>query len=395
MAIGAAHVVEELLAALHLGIVHVTGGRDSQATVPHHEVDIVLILHLWNFQVVGDLVVHHQVVVDVGLHITCEVVLREVVVEFSLHVGVLRSLGGISGGHVVTHLGAVRHIGDVPDGVGTGGILQRTTREGVGVLLGMGGVAIITRRGEVGAGPHGGIEAVRHKTVIVFLLILCSQRVIWDGIDQAGAVDADGRFETADEVAVGDGLTAHLEGRIESLFGDVDFRIGEVVGLAIGELVAPFVGVAQPVDLDLGLVQGSLEGCDGLGLRHASVRTQVGVVLVSKDEQIAIAPVVGAITVHAHAVAIAGMASDAAATDVKGSEAVERLVVLRIGALKEVLAVFEGGGQASLLNGGGGVFIGGLGGVEGGAQLTARIGLFADDLGDGVFGVTGGDGKGQ
>ena len=159
-------------------------------------------------------------------------------------------------------------------------------------------------------------------------------------------------------------------------------------------MVAPFVGVAQPVDLDLGLVQGSLERCYGLGLWHARVRAEIGVVTVGEDEQVAVAPVVGTVAVHAHAMTVTGMAGDAAATDVKGPESVEGRVVLRVGAFKEILTIFELGGQASLFHSRGGVFVGTLRAVEGGAQLTASIGLLTDNHGDRVVRLAGGDGCG-
>ena len=385
-------MVEEFLAALHFGVVHVAGGGDGQTTVPHHEVHIVLVFHLRQFHLGRDLVVHHQVVVDVGFHIAGEVVLREIVVELGLHIGVLRGFGGVGGGHVVAHFGAVRHVGDVPDGVGAGSVLQGAACEGVGVFLGVGGVAVIARRSEVGAGPHRGIESVGHEAVVVFLLVLRSQRVVGNGVNQASAIDADGRFQTADEIAVGDGLATHFERYIESVFGNVNLWIGEAITFTIRELVAPFIGVAQPIDLDFGLVHGCLERRDGLGLGHSSVTAQVGVVAVGEDEQVAVAPVVGAIAVHPHSVAIAGMAGDATAADVERPEAVERLVVLRVGTLKEVLAILEGGAQTGLLHSGRGVFVGTLRSVERGAQLATGVGVFADFGRDGVGLLAGGQG---
>ena len=279
--------------------------------MPHHEVYIVLVTHLRHFHLGRNLVVHHQVVVDVGLHVAREVVLWEVVVELGLHIGVLRGLGSVGSGHVVTHLGTVSHVGDVPDGIGARGVLQGTTRKGIGVFLGMCGVAIQARRSPVATSPHSGVDAVLHIVVVIFLLILCLQRVIGDGIDEAGAIDADGGLETHHHIAVGDVVAAHLQRDIVGFLGNINLRIREVIRLAVGELVTPFVGIAQPVDLDLGLVDGRLEGCDSLGLRHARQGAEVSVVAVGDDEQVAIAPVVGTVTVHLHAMAVARVASDA------------------------------------------------------------------------------------
>ena len=46
VALCTANLREQLLAALYLGIVQVTGGRNCQATVPHHELIVLLVAHL-------------------------------------------------------------------------------------------------------------------------------------------------------------------------------------------------------------------------------------------------------------------------------------------------------------------------------------------------------------
>ena len=222
--------------------------------------------------------------------------------------------------------------------------------------------------------PDGGIEFC---TGVKFFLVLGFQRVVGDGVEQSGTVNADGAFQPESHLAVG-----CRKGGIEGILGDGHLGIDEAVGLAVGETVAPFVGVAEPCDVDFLLVDGGLEGGHGLGLRHAGHRGLVGVgSLIVHYQQVAVGPVVGTVAFHAAAVAVAGMACFARRTDVEWSQTVEGWVVLRDGVLKEELAVFEGVGHAGIFYSGGGVFEcrGGL--VERGAQLSAGIRLFVNAFG--------------
>ena len=65
------------------------GNRHSQSTMPYHEIGILLGTHLGFLEVIWN-VGHHQVVVDVGLHVAGEVVLREVIVELGLYFRIFR-----------------------------------------------------------------------------------------------------------------------------------------------------------------------------------------------------------------------------------------------------------------------------------------------------------------
>ena len=73
------------------------------------------------------------------------------------------------------------------------------------------------------------------------------ERIVGDGVEQARAVDADGRFETHDHLrgVEGDGLAVahHFERHVVGVGRDADFGVDELVGLAVGKGVVPLVGV--------------------------------------------------------------------------------------------------------------------------------------------------------
>ena len=245
------------------------------------------------------------------------------------------------------------HVGDVPDGVGTGTVLQRGTSHGIGELLHR--LGAVSQR-VVGCGspvvvgfvPHGRVEC----HVGSLLRILCLHVLGADGVQQSCSVDADGRFE------------AHLIVRrlrigVEGCDGDVDLRIDEGELLAVGELQGDAAGHHAlhilPLDGDLVLVDGSLEWFHCLGLRHtrhlADVRGgSCGVahavfreclVGMIDHEQIAVADGVGTIFRLAFAMTIGGVAMEAAAAHPGWTQSLAGFVGVGVEMFEEILTLVE------------------------------------------------------
>ena len=187
--------------------------------------------------------------------------------------GILALCLGPGGSAVEPVTVAAGDVGDVPDGIGTGTVLQRTTRHGVGELLHdalavVVALGVVVRSTIVGRGgkvvgclvPHGGIQV----DVGSFLAVLLAHVVVADGIEQTGTIDTDGRLQayliiSRYRIGVeGGGRNGHL-------------RIDEAVLLAVGEghrETAGHLADILPFYLDLVLVNRSLEGRHGLRLRH-------------------------------------------------------------------------------------------------------------------------------
>ena len=187
--------------------------------------------------------------------------------------GILALCLGPGGGAVEPVAVAAGDVGDVPDGIGSGTVLQRATRHGVGellddalaavVVLGVViGRTVVGSGGEVVGGlvPHGGVQV----DVGSLPAILFAHVVVADGIQQTGTIDTDGRLQayliiSRYRIGVeGGGRNGHL-------------RIDEAVLLAVGEghrETAGHLADILPFYLDLVLVNRSLEGRHGLRLRH-------------------------------------------------------------------------------------------------------------------------------
>lgn len=89
------------------------------------------------------------------------------------------------------------YVGYVPDGIGSGGILERSARECVGETAGVGGAvaleAIGVLGGPVAVGKESGIEL---EVSVGFLLAVLGEEIgVVDGIEETGAVYADGALE--------------------------------------------------------------------------------------------------------------------------------------------------------------------------------------------------------
>ena len=165
------------------------------------------------------------------------------------------------------------HIGDVPNGVGTGTVLQCATGHGVcealhrtvrttmlaRVII---ACAVVGSRSKSIAGsiPHGRIQV---NTGLGFAAPLLFHVLIGDGIEQSGAVKTNGSFQ-ADFIVVGSG--AYVEGCLRNgHFGVNQFESFTVGKLPFtitgrGNLVGLHLSNRLPVNLDLVLVDRSLEG---------------------------------------------------------------------------------------------------------------------------------------
>ena len=90
-----------------------------------------------------------------------------------------------------------RGVGNVPESIGTRRILQRPTAQGIRVTIGILSTVAALRRIGILPGPFAVREYVRVQSVlqvaILFLLdVLCFQVFVGDGVQQSGAIDADG-----------------------------------------------------------------------------------------------------------------------------------------------------------------------------------------------------------
>ena len=301
---------ENLAPFLNLRIIEMTGGGHSQTAVPNHQVDVIIVTHL------SRQILVHQVVVYICFRIARNVVFREVGIEMGLDLGVLRSHAGVGFRHVVIATVAARHIGDVPDGVRTRAVLQRTTGAGVSETLRMVGFAVQSRGGPIVTRPH---RRVQFRTRIVFTLILSLQRVVRNSIQQTRTIDADRRFKTHFFGSVSDGRAVRFQRNVVGGGRNIDFGINQAVRFAVGKTVAPLIRIVYPGNLNLAFVDRSLERRHSLGLRHTGKRRDVVVVLIRNHQKIAVAPIARGVTVHTFTMTVPRVTSDARTADVQRS----------------------------------------------------------------------------
>ena len=327
----------------------------------------------------------------------------DVLREASLYLGVLRRLRGIvRSGKVEVVVATVRtcHIGDVPDGVGTGGVEDRTARQGIGIAahvlraVALQRVRVVALPGVRRLVPHGGVQGVGLADTVEVLALrlpLGGDVLVGDGVGETGAVDADGRLQQHADLRIVLRLvecdvlaaTSHHHRGIVSRIGNCHLRVNERVAFTVGELVAPLVGIVVPRYLDLILVDRRFERFDGASLRHTGHRADIGIGgLVVDNEQIAVAVGVGLVFRLTGSMTVAGMTVEAAASYIDGTEAVESsLGVGVVVLLKEILALIESRHHAGVLHCLRGL-LKGCGGIHGsGAQQSAGVV---------VFGVVGG-----
>ena len=397
MARSAAQFVEDLLAPLHLRAVEIAGARDGQAAVPDKEVVVLVIPHLRGevmplvVELVGARVEQVQDRIgDAFLRTVGIVGRRRIRLDGGDHGSVLGhrlrpGLGRVEVGAVGT-----ADIGDVPDGIGTGTVLQGGTGHGVGEtleLLGPGrgrrtvgelalGQRIPGRRGEIVRilVPEGGIELhIRSLRLVLGLDIL-----LGDGIEQAGTDDADGGFQAESDRLVA-GLIRRRVG-IESGFRNVQFRVDQLVLFPVSHRQAALHGGhGQPLEVDLVLVDRREERRDRLGLRHARHLGHIGAVVavgavgrMIDHQQVAVAEA-GFIVILALAVAVARMAVQAGGAQVRRTETRERGGIDREITLEGSLTQVEGLAEPHLRDGGRLVFVAALGHVVRRAEPAGRI----------------------
>ena len=310
VAVGATQLREQFLATKHLRVVHVTCSGHSQTAVPGHHSGKLVIGHLSRQRLAG------QVVVDIGLHVVrppfgvlvVRVHLGDIGGKTGLYLGVFgRILGVDSTVHVQVMRTAVGtgHVGDVPDSVRTGTVLQRSAGEGVRETFGspLRVVLVVTGLLECTVIERG-IQAVLQFAVSRFLFVLRDDIGVGNSIQQARTVHTDGvlqqhfvalRLQQAVRVTVA--LVVHIHRRV----GHGHLRINQFVGLTVGKLVAVFVHSRKPFQRDLAGVQRSLERCGAEQLRHTGQPGHIRVGgRVEHYQQRTVADVLGVVTGLAH-----------------------------------------------------------------------------------------------
>ena len=227
MTLCTAYLVEQLLAALHLRFVQVTGGRNGQSAVPYHELIVLLVAHLVLSMIGSPL---EQVLVEGFLLANRRTAQNLVHTLLDTCIGAV----GIVGMQDARLLGTVRldigndiivlalclgpcrrgvepvavgtcHVGDVPDGIGSSSVLQRATRHGIGEALQRTMVAMKTARIVVGCRiicrcleltglliPHGGVQF----DIRSFFGPLGLDVFVADSVDESCTIDTNGRLQT-------------------------------------------------------------------------------------------------------------------------------------------------------------------------------------------------------
>ena len=128
-------------------------------------------------------------------------------------------------------------IGDVPESVGSSGVLQRTAAQGVGVTQRVKcTVSSLCRVGILfypfAVLEDGFVQSVFQIAVFFLFGVFGFQVFIGNGIQQAGAVNADSRFQADFVVAYFISFVGYVDGTLRYAY----FGITELVSLAIGEL---------------------------------------------------------------------------------------------------------------------------------------------------------------
>ena len=435
---GAANFREHFLSFLDVGVIEVAGAGNGQAAVPHHEgvelvgvhfrlevvVRVVKLVGTWaqereyRFR---DLGVRDR---SVAVHVYVVGGVFRIGPDGEEHLHVLRHGARPGFGGVEERTVGAGNVGDVPDGVGAGTVLQRAARHGVGELLEKFAVHVRVTGVEVALGvvagavftllpvvvegsggeiaglcvPEGGIE-VRETG---FAGILLPDGFLRNGVEETGSGNADGAFQAeAEAVTLGAGRLVGVRDGVEGALRNGEFGVDEIVLFTVGEghgKTAFHGRYRDPADMDLVFVDGRKERVHGHGLGHAGdlghIGTVVGVLgaLVVDDEEIAVAErlgAVGLVRVLPLAVSVAGVAVQTGFSHRCRSAALEGGLVYGDVSFKEGFAPVEGGLQSHLDDGGGGVFVRAGGDVQRGAQLSAGVPLIGRKVPDGLSDILG------
>ena len=247
-------------------------------------------------------------------------------------------------------------VGDVPEGICSCTVLQRATAHRVGVaayilcaVTALGCVCIETL--PLSVLKIGRVQAVLHQPLFFLFLPFGSYILVAYGIEQACTVDAYGRFKLDAIVAE---LVITLVVDINSIFGHVYFGVLQLIFLAVGELVAPLVGVIFPDYSYLALIDGCFERCYCVALRHACKPGHIALgIFIVHDKQVSVANLVGVECAgfNALAVSVTRVAVEARCTYVYRAQAVAyTTVVAHERFLEESLSVLERLVHAALFN---------------------------------------------
>ena len=395
-----ANLREEFLTLLEVLGSGIASSRNSQAAMPYHQVLVLRIRHLRLQRFACQICVN--ILLEVAgmpfrmlVHRVHKV---DVLRKSCLHVRVLRRLRCIVFScEVEIVVTAVRtgHVGDVPYSIGTRSVKDRATRHGVGIaahilravaLQRIGVVAVPGARSLI---PHGWIQGIRASyaiEIVAFLFPLGRDFLIGNGIGQTRTIDADGGFEQHTYIIIiftlGEGHIAaaasHDNRSIVGTVGNGHLGIYQRVCLTVRELIAPLIGIVIPRNLNLVLIDRSLERFYSTSLRHTGHRTDVGIGgLVIYNEQVAVAVGIGLILRLACSVTIARMAVQAASAHIDRAETVEgSFSICVIVFLKEILALVEGSHHACILHSFRRLFEGGRSVYGSSAKQTAGIIVF-------------------
>ena len=330
---------EETFSFIELIRSHISGGRDSKSPVPNHQVLILLVRHL------RILILACQIVVDIlgdiisaplGM-LLVRVDAFDIFRELRLDILVIhRGLGIIFTCQVKIVITAVRtgNIGNIPDGIGTGGVKQRSARKRIGVAADvLGSVAldrilVLVRPLHAGLIPICRIQGIGLADGIIILALLnplFGNLFVRDGIGKTCTIDADCgfKFDTdfiSDLVSRNRNhltVTLYDHRRIESICRNADFRINQLVCFPVRELVAPLIHVSFPLDRrNSRLIHRSLERLCSHGLRHTGNGHYVCIrFLVINHKEIAVSHIAGTVAGLPFSVAIVRMAIQTPRTD--------------------------------------------------------------------------------
>ena len=250
------------------------------------------------------------------------------------------------------------HVGDIPERIGPGGVLQRTARQRVCVTERISGsVRTLFLRGvqsrPVSALENRRIQSVWQKSVLLLLFILPAQILVRDSIEQTCPVYADGRFKPHL-------IITHLRLRKHTLIIGIDsrrlhrdLRITQRIRLTVIKAVAETIGIFMPFQHHAALVKRSFEWSHSMALRHTCKPVDIGLGRgIIHHQQISVARIISAerSVWPRLAMAVARMAVHARRAYVDRSQPSPHSAVVRHIIFKQLLAALERSKQSAALH---------------------------------------------
>ena len=286
VAVVAANLRKEFFSAQNRTVVHVTSCRNRQTAVPDHDLRELVVGHLRRQRLGGQVVVYLLLGTKRCLYLR-------------IFGSILRVDCAVKVEIVVTTVGT-GDVGDVPDSVRPCSIHDRSTGEGVRETFRTPlRVVLIVAGGLETAVPESMVQTVFEFAVCRLFLILGDDIFIGNGIEKSRTVHADRvlqlhfvalALEQAVRVAVA--LVIDVNGGVRHLH----LRVAQLVGLAVGELVAVLIRRRLPGHRDLIGIQRRLERCSTEELRHAGEPSYVGLRLrINDHEQRSVTLILGVI----------------------------------------------------------------------------------------------------